>query len=162
MDQTICRGFCAFRRFLVLVGRADFGGDIRGKTWKIWALILSGSILALAVFVLSLKFIIRRRRPEGEWGQIYRITDPHSFPSGHAARAFSLAILAMGLGPVWLAWLLVFWAPLVGLARVILGVHYLSDVVVGFLIGIIYGLIVILLRPVYLPYIIGILNIFQG
>jgi len=106
--------------------------------------------------------MIRRRRPEGEWGQIYRITDPHSFPSGHAARAFALAILALGLGPVWLACLLVFWAPLVGLARVILGVHYLSDVVVGFLIGIIYGFFVILLRPVYLPYIIGILNIFQG
>jgi membrane-associated phospholipid phosphatase len=132
------------------------------KTWKIWAMILSGSILALAVFVLSLKFMIRRRRPEGEWGQIYRITDPHSFPSGHAARAFSLAILAIGLGPIWLAWMLVFWAPLVGLARVILGVHYLSDVVVGFIIGIIYGLIIILLKPVYLPYIIGILNIFHS
>jgi undecaprenyl-diphosphatase len=118
-----------------------------GKEWK-------------AVFVLSLKFLIRRRRPEGEWGQIYRITDPHSFPSGHAARAFSLAILAIGLGPIWLAWVLVFWAPLVGLARVILGVHYLSDVVVGFIIGILYGLIVLLLQPVYLPYITGILNIF--
>ena len=31
MDQTICCCFCAFRGFLVLAGRVDFSGDIRGK-----------------------------------------------------------------------------------------------------------------------------------
>ena len=62
---------------------------------------------------------------------IYRNTDPHSFPSGHAARSFLIAVIATGLGPVWLAIILWIWAPLVALARVAMGVHYVSDMVAG-------------------------------
>ena len=66
--------------------------------WKQWAIVELVGISVLAAIVMSLKFIIRRRRPEGEWGGIYRNTDPHSFPSGHAARAFLIAVMASGLG----------------------------------------------------------------
>jgi len=51
-----------------------------------------------------------------------------------------LAVLAAALGPAWLAWLLLVWAPLVALARVAMGVHYLSDVIVGALLGLVVGL----------------------
>ena len=111
--------------------------------WRPWALTVLLSIIALAVIVLAVKFAIRRRRPEGEWGALYRTTDPHSFPSGHAARAILLAILAIGLGPGWLAICLCVWAPLVALARVAMGVHYLSDVVAGAVVGAIAGIIVL-------------------
>lgn len=97
------------------------------------------AVLLTAVLVLAVKFTVRRRRPEGEWGAIYRSTDPHSFPSGHAARAAMLAVLAAGLGPAWFGAALVAWAPLVSLARVAMGVHYLSDVLAGVLIGIAIG-----------------------
>jgi undecaprenyl-diphosphatase len=107
--------------------------------WKQWAIVILVGISLLAALVMSLKFIIRRRRPEGEWGGIYRNTDPHSFPSGHAARAFLIAVMASGLGPGWIALILWIWAPLVSLARVAMGVHYLSDVVAGFLVGILMG-----------------------
>lgn len=109
--------------------------------WKRWAVVLFGGISVLAVIVMSLKFIIRRRRPEGEWGGIYRNTDPHSFPSGHAARAFLIAVLATGLGPPLAGIILWIWAPLVALARVAMGVHYASDIVAGMLVGIVVGLI---------------------
>lgn len=109
--------------------------------WKEWAVVLFCSISALAVIVMSLKFIIRRRRPEGEWGSIYRNTDPHSFPSGHAARAFLIAVLAAALGPAWAGIILWVWAPLVALARVAMGVHYASDIVAGMIVGIIVALI---------------------
>ncbi len=109
--------------------------------WKKWAVVLFGGISVLAVIVMSLKFIIRRRRPEGEWGGIYRNTDPHSFPSGHAARAFMIALVATALGPAWAGILLWVWAPLVALARVAMGVHYVSDVVAGAIVGIAIGLI---------------------
>lgn len=109
--------------------------------WKKWAVVLFGGISVLAVIVMSLKFIIRRRRPEGEWGGIYRNTDPHSFPSGHAARAFLIALVVTVLGPAWAAILLWLWAPLVGLARVAMGVHYLSDIVAGTIVGILVGLL---------------------
>lgn len=131
---------------LILI--AIFGNSF----WKPWSLIMIFSLVVLAVFVIAAKFLIRRRRPEGDWGQIYRATDPHSFPSGHAARAFLFAILVIGLGPVWLAWILIFWAPLVSLARVMMGVHYLSDVIAGILIGILFGSGMLLLLPVYQPY----------
>ena len=104
------------------------------------------SIIGLAVIVLAIKFTIRRRRPEGEWGGMYRSTDPHSFPSGHAARAILIAVLAIGLGPGWLAILLCVWAPLVALARVAMGLHYLSDIAAGAVLGAIAGGIVLLIR----------------
>ena len=107
--------------------------------WRPWALTVLVSIIALAVVVLGIKFTIRRRRPEGEWGQFYRSTAPHSFPSGHAARAVLIAVLAVGMGPWWLALILCIWAPLVALARVAMGVHYLSDIVVGALVGLVAG-----------------------
>ena len=114
--------------------------------WRSWALTMLLSIIVLAVIVLAIKFTIRRRRPEGEWGAIYRSTDPHSFPSGHAARALLIAVLAVGLGPGWLAVLLCIWAPFVSLARVAMGVHYLSDVVAGAVLGGIAGGIILLIR----------------
>jgi undecaprenyl-diphosphatase len=52
-----------------------------------------------------------------------------------------LAAAAVGLGPPWFAILLVIWAPMVGMARVAMGVHYLSDVIVGALLGIFMGFV---------------------
>lgn len=113
-----------------------------GETqWKAWALRLLGMILALGLLVMIIKFTFRRQRPEGEWGVIYRSTDPHSFPSGHAARAALLAILTITWGPPWLGVLLVLWTPLVSLARVAMGLHYLSDILVGIFLGLIAGLL---------------------
>ena len=114
--------------------------------WRSWALTVLFSIIGLAVIVLAIKFTIRRRRPQGEWGGMYRSTDPHSFPSGHAARAILIGVLAIGLGPGWLAVLLCVWAPLVALARVAMGLHYLSDVTAGAVLGAIAGGIVLLIR----------------
>lgn len=107
--------------------------------WKLWAVRVLGSIAALAVLVLVIKLGVRRRRPEGEWGAIYRSTDPHSFPSGHAARAALLAVLAAGWGPPWLAAVILPWAPLVAVSRVAMGLHYLSDILAGGALGLLAG-----------------------
>jgi undecaprenyl-diphosphatase len=109
--------------------------------WKQWEVVEFIGIGGLAVVVLAIKFLVRRQRPEGEWGGIYRNTDPHSFPSGHAARSFMIAVVASALGPPWLVVLLWVWAPLVALARVAMGVHYVSDVVAGAILGVIVALI---------------------
>jgi membrane-associated phospholipid phosphatase len=114
---------------------------VGGSFWKKWAVVQFVGISLLVALVLSIKFLVRRRRPEGEWGGIYRNTDPHSFPSGHAARSFLIAVVASGLGPVGVAITLWIWAPLVALARVAMGVHYLSDVVAGAALGIVVALI---------------------
>ena len=109
---------------------------LAGSTsWKQWAVYQLFWISVLAALVLALKFSIRRQRPAGDWGAVYRNTDPHSFPSGHAARSFLVAVFASLLGPGWLALILWIWAPLVSLARVAMGVHYVSDVIAGAIIG---------------------------
>ncbi|GAB4580620.1 MAG: phosphatase PAP2 family protein [Anaerolineales bacterium] len=125
-----------------LIGLALIGwrGD---DVWKARALWLAIGILVTATFVMAIKFTVRRQRPVGEWGEIYRKTDPHSFPSGHAARAGMLAVLGVGLGPVWFGFTLLVWAPLVTLARVLMGVHYVLDVVAGAIFGIGMGAIVL-------------------
>ena len=55
-----------------------------------------------------------------------------------------LAVVSLGLGPMWLGLLLLVWAPLVGLARVAMGVHYLFDVLAGMLLGLVMGALVLL------------------
>lgn len=117
--------------------------------WHAIAVFLAISILILAALVLIIKFLVRRQRPEGEWGAIYRNTDPHSFPSGHAARAVLLAGLFWALGIQPLAWILVIWAPLVSLARVSMGVHYLVDVIAGWLLGFAMIPVLVTLQPVF-------------
>jgi undecaprenyl-diphosphatase len=118
---------------------------VGNASWKLWSIKLIATIVVLATSVLLLKLTIRRQRPEGDWGAIYRRTDPHSFPSGHAARAVLLAILITAWGPIWLGIALILWVPLVSLARVGLGVHYLSDVLAGTLLGVLAAILALLL-----------------
>jgi undecaprenyl-diphosphatase len=56
-----------------------------------------------------------------------------------------IAIIMLGLAPPWLGLLLLGWAILVSLARVGMGVHYLSDVLAGMILGLIIGAVVLLL-----------------
>ena len=139
--------FCSVAAFLAHSGDSWFWWGALGLLWwlgtpfwKNWAQTILLSIIALAVVVLSIKFLVRRQRPAGDWGGFYRKTDPHSFPSGHAARAILIAVLVTGLGPAWLIAVLWVWAPLVCLARVVMGVHYLSDILAGMLTGLLAGM----------------------
>jgi undecaprenyl-diphosphatase len=120
--------------------------------WKERAIILIVSILLTAIVVFVIKLLVRRKRPEGEWGKFYRSTDPHSFPSGHAVRAMMLTVVVLGLGPLWLGLVLLVWAPLVGVARVAMGVHYLSDVIAGMAMGLVIGgAVLLVIRTGMLP-----------
>ncbi|MCX6563015.1 MAG: phosphatase PAP2 family protein [Candidatus Aminicenantes bacterium] len=103
--------------------------------WKSRAarLLLGLVLTAGAVFVI--KILVKRRRPDGDWGGVYRKIDPYSFPSGHAARAVAVAVIAWS----WAGWpagaLLLVWALAMSLARVALRVHFPSDAVGGALVG---------------------------
>lgn len=60
--------------------------------------------------------------------------DHFSFPSGHALHAVAFTLVAVTYYP-WLAWLAVPFTLLVAASRVMLGLHYPSDVLAGALIG---------------------------
>jgi undecaprenyl-diphosphatase len=109
--------------------------------WKWRMLVMIVAMCVTALVAVGLKQLIHRRRPKGDWGLVYRSTDPHSFPSGHAARLVMLALLSLRLGPWWLCLLLFLWAPLVMIARVAMGVHYVSDVVGGAVLGMVFGVV---------------------
>lgn len=128
---------------------------LRRNPWHHTMAVMAASTIALAVIVLIIKFSIRRQRPEGDWGAIYRKSDPHSFPSGHAARTAMLAVLGLLLGPLWFGLVLALWAPLVSLARVAMGVHYFSDIFAGILLGILAAFGFFALDPIlsaWLPF----------
>ena len=72
----------------------------------------------------------------------------YAFPSGHAMVTATLWVLMALQRRSRVLWIVAtFLTALVGLSRVILGVHYLSDVLVGFLLGLILVLLGAWLTP---------------
>lgn len=100
-----------------------------------WDLLLTMAVAAGVTAVA--KGVFKRKRPSEKWAIS---TDKYSFPSGHAARAGAVAITLTFAFPVW-GWVSLLWAVFVGLARVALARHFLSDVTVGLILGIVLGLI---------------------
>ena len=97
-----------------------------------------------AVVTYTIKFTVKRRRPQEIGGFYSRKYDVHAFPSGHATRMGTVAFWGSVLFPQWAAvfWLVSLWCIL---SRAALGVHYLGDVLVGFLVGFGVSLVIFLL-----------------
>ncbi|MBV8551173.1 MAG: phosphatase PAP2 family protein [Acidobacteriaceae bacterium] len=110
-----------------------FGGDAR-----LTAIASAGSaaLVGIGIF-MSLKKLSGRRRPcEIEphvWATLLP-PDQFSFPSGHTITAFAVAISLSEFYPVILPALL-FCALSIAISRILLGMHFLSDVLVGALLG---------------------------
>jgi len=66
-------------------------------------------------------------------------SDKFSLPSGHSAAAFLVAIILSHFFPEYI-WLLLSWAAGVAISRVVLGVHFPADIIIGAIIGSVCGL----------------------
>lgn len=108
---------------------------------KMAGLVLTGMTLSgFTVFVL--KQVFRKERPAGTAGKMYRKYDRFSFPSGHAARAWTIALTTAFLH--WpLAIALFVWAGVISYSRLKLNLHDVADVVAGTLVGLFTGLIAV-------------------
>ncbi len=104
--------------------------------WSTWGRQALMVLLVVALVVSLIKYVVRRRRPQSPWGNLYRKTDPLSFPSGHAARGAALMTLVWSWWPEPWPWAVTAWALALSWSRVAIGVHYPTDVVVGFLLGV--------------------------
>jgi undecaprenyl-diphosphatase len=110
-----------------------FGGPGAGRV-TIVALVLAAANLTL---YWAIKLATRRERPFRCCADIRACVpapDLFSFPSGHTLHAVSFAVLFGGQFPA-LAALLWAFGVLVAVSRVVLGVHYPSDVVAGAALG---------------------------
>ena len=133
---------------------ATRGGD--GGLWYAMGLIIllfGGSDRFLAVgsaglaagagilVFLKLKRVTGRRRPcaiePSCWARLLP-PDQFSFPSGHTITAFAVSLPMMHFYPELAAGLL-FCACSIAISRILLGLHFLSDVVVGAAIGMLLG-----------------------
>ncbi len=110
-----------------------FGGDLR---WRAFSAAGSAALVGVAAFV-SIKRVSGRKRPcEIEphcWATLLP-PDQFSFPSGHTITAFAVGITTAEFYPLLLPGML-FCALSIALSRVVLGMHFLSDVIAGALIG---------------------------
>lgn len=79
-----------------------------------------------------------------------RALDRYSFPSGHPLHAVSFSILRVSYYPG-LAWLVIPFAVLVALSRLVLGPHYISDVLAGGLIDALLATASLHLASMYMP-----------
>lgn len=92
--------------------------------------------LELPVYVL-LKKTFQRKRPCDvllDFNAHVSPSDKFSLPSGHTAAAFLMATVLADFYPVVVPLVFV-WASIIGVSRVLLGVHYPSDVLAGALLG---------------------------
>lgn len=86
---------------------------------------------------LMLKNLIKRDRPAikiDSYKAWIKPSDQFSFPSGHTAAAFVFASLMMLFYPSY-APIFYLWASLIGLSRVLLGVHFPTDIAAGAMLG---------------------------
>ncbi len=93
---------------------------------------------AVALLVYrTLKRSTQRPRPFASDARIHALVlplDEYSFPSGHTLHAVAFTLVALGHYPM-LAWLLLPFTTAVAASRVILGLHYPSDVLAAIAIG---------------------------
>lgn len=109
--------------------------------------LLDQLILGLAaerILYFGLKNGIRRQRPSEALRATAFITpgDRFSFPSGHTSAAFLVTSL-IALNAPWMAPFCFLWAASIGLSRVILGVHFPGDTLVGAGLGGALGCIIV-------------------
>lgn len=104
--------------------------------------IIFGLALNQLLCEIILKNIIRRERPTEHLAddeQLIHRPKYYSFPSGHTAASFAVTgVVMLRCGP-WAVVFATFCAVLIAFSRVYLRVHYLSDVIAGAILGLIFG-----------------------
>lgn len=138
LNKVITRTFyLLFPIFLILV-------FLRNGWFVLFTTVL---IMGGGFFLLSLgRSLYNRPRPYQTWEiqpLIKKDSIGKSFPSRHVFSATVIAMLALMLNP-WLGGTMLFLAAILAILRVLGGVHYPSDVLVGYVIGILVGFLLYL------------------
>ena len=123
----------------VLMGAIALLGGARGAAVAVQ---MAATGVVAALLYRTLKRWTRRPRPFRAHADITALAAPldeFSFPSGHTLHAVTFTVVALAHMPV-LAPLLVPFTLLVAMSRVVLGLHYPSDVLAAAAIGVALGM----------------------
>ena len=123
----------------------------RCRSWRPVVLaVAAGGGIALMLF--TAKALVGRERPPLPFAVV--AADGYSFPSGHATGTAAILVVSAWMVARWLitSWVgrVIMWtvaigaALVIGYSRIYLGVHYLSDVLAGWLLGLAWAGVVIL------------------
>lgn len=148
--------FVAFREkytwiplYIFLLGTVFFNYGKKG-----WLVVVAVGVLITLTDQTSSNLIkkrIQRERPCNEtyfkeaYHSAISCSGGYSMPSSHAANHMGLATFLFLLLSNPLRWLLPFWALLVGYSQVYVGVHFPFDVGMGWLLGVVLGVLVMAL-----------------
>ncbi len=130
---------------LIILGTLVAGGILTLRHRPGYLLPLLVTLLGTQWSVYLMKILVQRDRPE--FTMINYIENTFSFPSGHAALAVALygfiAYVLLRMTPAWHGRIIIiFWTTLlilsIGLSRLYLGVHFLSDVLGGYIVGVLW------------------------
>ncbi len=136
--NSVMQGFSFFGKwFIVLIVSSSF--FLWQKNRREGVLPLCFSLFISMIIVFLLKIIVMRARPEVALNLFSELSS--SFPSGHATAVFSVLPILSKFSKI--KWFWLFFAVIVAFSRLYLGVHYLTDVVSGALIGYSIGLLVV-------------------
>ncbi|MEA9986507.1 MULTISPECIES: phosphatase PAP2 family protein [Subtercola] len=150
----LARGLVAPAKALSFIGEHAAGWVVLGVIGALidaphaWAWLWSTLAVVVAHGLsIVIKRIVRRPRPGASGGPVtVYATAPSklSFPSSHASSTMAAAVVFTAFVP-WLWPAAVIVVLFMGVSRVILGMHYPTDVLAGYLIGLIVGVPTVLL-----------------
>ena len=117
------------------------------------------AVMALPISVglqTTIKHTVKRDRPflsmPSLISKFVYILDKHSFPSGHCLHAMMFTVL-LSYNLPYVVYALFLLSAAVFLSRPVLGIHYVSDVLVGVVIGaIISGISIVFLQPLAIEF----------
>ncbi|OBG58140.1 phosphatase PAP2 family protein [Mycobacterium sp. E3339] len=123
----------------------------RCRSWRpVLLALVGGGVVPLVLFIA--KALVGRKRPPLPFALVD--ADGYSFPSGHATGTAAIMVISAWMLTRWLilrwAGRVIVWtvaigsAFLIGFSRVYLGVHYVSDVLSGWMLGLAWAGTVIL------------------
>ena len=127
------------------------------KTRRFGTAMLLGLAIGALFTNLFLKVAVARPRPyadqAGFFYPLWQLMGSHtesdmSFPSGHTTAAFASMVPVFLIGNKRVSWTALLFAFLMGVSRIYLVVHYPSDVLGGFVVGTVAGVIAVLIARV--------------